>query len=94
MQSPHRWQSFKKSFSGNEPGGLTRHASDTLCTLPSNLPKKGKDMPATKPPSTARRPMSGLLLTLGSHPNLKAMAFSGQALKQLKQNIHSVVSHS
>jgi hypothetical protein len=94
IQSPHRWQSFKKSFSGNEPGGLIRRASDTWCNLPSNLPSKGKDRPANKPPNTARRPISGFLLTRGGHANLKAMAFSGQELKQLKQSIHSVASHS
>jgi hypothetical protein len=94
MQSPHRWQSSRKSPSGKEPGGLINRGSGTLCTCPSSLPNKGREIPATSPPSTARLPISVLLFNWRDHLNLKERASSGQASEQLKQATHSAFSQS
>ena len=61
IQRPQRWQRLRNSFSVTEPGGRMRLAWDIAWTLPSRLPKNGRDTPAANPPNMARLPMSGSL---------------------------------
>jgi len=93
MHRPHRWQRFRKSASGSEPGGRISAGEGNFDIWPSSLPRSGRETPASSPPINARRPISVVAFFLRIPLKRKARAFSLQAFVQLKHNRHSAFCH-